>query len=99
MNPHDIHYIQLKERKLIEILKNEKTVVDVALELHVSRQIVHRWLIRYKRFGIDGLVQKKRIFHPVAHNKTSQDKEDIVLSVAKKYWQDGVETLHDRIQY
>lgn len=99
MNQHDVNYIKLKECKLKEVLRKEKTVSEVSLELNVSRQSIHKWLIRYERFGIDGLLNQKKAHHPVPHNKTSKEKEDIVISMSKKHWQDGVETLHDRIQY
>ena len=99
MNQHDVNYIKLKECKLKEVLRKEKTVSEIASELNVSRQSIHKWLIRYERFGIDGLLNQKKVHHPAPHNKTSKEKEDIVISMSKKYWQDGVETLHDRIQY
>jgi transposase len=70
----------LKEQKLKEILKKEKTVTQVALELNVTRKTIHLWLKRYKRYGIDGLIQKqrKRINYTV-HNKTSLELETLVI--------------------
>lgn len=59
MNPYDINYIKLKETKLINIINKEKTVTQVAEELAVTRKTIHIWLIRYKRFGIDGLLNKR----------------------------------------
>ena len=53
MNPHDVNYIKLKESKLKDIMFKKKTVTDVSIELNVSRQSIHKWLIRYERFGID----------------------------------------------
>ena len=85
----------LKEQKLKQIINKEKTVVSVAEELQVSRQSVHKWLCRYKRFGIEGLIVKKKKGGKVAHNRTSAEIELLVTQIAKKYWNDGVETLHD----
>lgn len=50
----------LKEKKLKQIINKEKTVVAIAKELQVSRQSIHKWLCRYKRFGINGLTIKKK---------------------------------------
>lgn len=74
-------------------------MVDVAEELAVSRQSVHKWLCRYKRFGIEGLIAKKRVGCKSAHNRTSPEVEQLVIQIAKKYWNDGVETLHDWLLY
>lgn len=89
----------LKEKKLKQIINKEKTVVLVAKELQVSRQSVHKWLCRYRRFGIEGLIAKKRTGCRYAHNRTSVEVEQLVINISKKYWNDGVETLHDHLMY
>ncbi len=89
----------LKEKKLKQIINKEKTVVLVAKELHLSRQSVHKWLCRYKRFGIEGLITQKKTRCKVAHNRTSEEVEQLVISLSQKYWNDGVETLHDHLMY
>ena len=74
-------------------------MVSVSQELGVSRQTVHKWLARYKRFGTSGLVpgvRKKRVTG--AKNRTSEEVETLVQNIAQAYWQDGVETLHDRLE-
>ena len=99
MNTFDSKYMLLKEQKLKQIINKEKTVVMVAEELHVSRQSVHKWLCRYKRFGIEGLITKKKQGCKTAHNRTSSEVELLVIQIAKQYWNDGVETLHDHLLY
>ncbi len=99
MNTYDSQYMQLKENKLKQIINKEKTVVVVAKELAVSRQSVHKWLSRYKRFGIDGLIIRKKTGCKKAHNRTSLEVERLVIQISKKYWNDGVETLHDHLLY
>jgi transposase InsO family protein len=89
----------LKENKLKQIINKEKTVVVVAKELAVSRQSVHKWLSRYKRFGIDGLIVRKKTECKKAHNRTTAEVEQLVVQISKKYWNDGVETLHDHLLY
>ena len=99
MNSYDSRYMQLKEEKLKQIINKKKTVVGVANDLNVSRQSVHKWLSRYKRFGISGLIERKRTGCKHAHNKTSEEVEQLVINISRQYFADGVETLHDRLEY
>ena len=87
----------LKENKLKQIINKKKTVVAVSKELQVSRQSIHKWLCRYKRFGIDGLVARRKQGCKIAHNRTSPEVEWLIINLSWKYWNDGVETLHDRL--
>ncbi len=91
--------MSLKEKKLKDIINHNLTVVAVAGELSVSRQSVHKWLSRYKRFGIDGLITRKRKGGGGAHNRTPLEVEQLVINLAHQYFADGVETLHDRLEY
>ena len=99
MNTYDSQYMELKVAKLKQIINKEKTVTLVAKELNVSRQSIHKWLNRYKRFGIEGLITKKKTGCKIAHNRTSKEIEQLVITLSKKYWNDGVETLHDHLMY
>ena len=99
MNPYDSRYMLLPEEKLEDIICKRKTVTRVALELSVLRQTIHKWLSRYKRFGRDGLITQRKMRHLPAHNRTPQAIEQIVINTAREYYHDGVETLHDRIEY
>ena len=100
MNQFDPRYMQLLVSKLDRVIKKKQTVVSVAQELNVSRQTIHKHLIRYRRFGEDGIrqAQAKRKYRP-AHNKTTEALEQCVIQLAKQYVADGVETLSDRLQY
>lgn len=89
----------LQIKKLKMIMKKQQSVSSVALELNVSRQTIHTWLNRYKRFGIDGLLRKKRKRNYVTHNKTSLELETLVIQLSQTYWNDGVQTLSDHLQY
>lgn len=60
MNKYDNRYLMLQEEKLTQIIKKQKKVIAVAEDLNVSRQTIHKWLNRYKRFGADGLRKQKR---------------------------------------
>jgi len=75
MNSYDLRYMSLKIEKLKEIINKRKTVIGVANDLNVSRQTVHKWLSRYKRFGEEGLVDRKRAGCKKAHNRTSVEVE------------------------
>ena len=99
MNSFDLQYMALKETKLKSIVNKEATVVSVAHDLSISRQTIHTWLSRYKRFGIDGLLTPKRKRNGTAHNRTSPEIEQLVVNTAREYFSDGVETLHDRLEH
>ena len=100
MNQFDPKYMQLLVSKLDNITNKKQTVVSVAHELHVSRQTIHKHLVRYKRFGEDGIrrAQTKRKYRP-AYNRTSEAVEQCVIELAQKYVADGAETLSDRLKY
>lgn len=99
MNTFDSRYMILKEQKLKEILEKKKKVTDVAQELNVTRKTIHQWLSRYQRFGIEGLVPKQRKRTTIAHNRSSFELEQLVIQLSQRYWNDGVQTLADHLQY
>jgi len=99
MNKYDNRYSMLQEEKLIQIIEKQKKVTEVAGEFNVSRQTIHKWLSRYKRFGTDGLGRKKRKSTHIPHNRTSPEIEQLVITVAENYHYDGAVTLSDRIQF
>ncbi|MCK5059803.1 MAG: DDE-type integrase/transposase/recombinase [Candidatus Pacebacteria bacterium] len=91
--------MDLKVKNLKAIINKEKKVTTVAKEMRITRQIVHKWLNRYKRFGVDGLISKKRTGCKEARNRTSEEVERLVVDISRKYWNDGVLTLHDHLEY
>ena len=100
MNQFDPRYMQLLVSKLERIIKKEQTVVSVAQELSVSRQTVHKHLLRYKRFGEDGIRRAQTVRrHKQAHNRITEALERCVIELARRYVADGAETLADRLQY
>lgn len=98
MNAFDPRYMLLQEEKLKNILSKQATVVAVAQELSVSRQTIHKWLARYKRFGTEGLIVQRKKHHTAAHNRTTFAIEQLVVNLAQEHYYDGVETLHDRLE-
>ncbi len=98
MNTFDPRYMLLQEEKLQRIITKQATVKQVAEELSVSRQTIHKWLARYKRFGTEGLIIRKKKHHVPAHNKTDSTIEQLVVNLAQEHYYDGVETLHDRLE-
>lgn len=100
MNHFDPRYMKLLISKLENIIKKKHTVVSVAKELSLSRQTIHKHLLRYRRFGEDGIrrIQTERSYRP-AHNKTTEALEQCVVNLARDNSLDGVETLADKLQY
>ena len=100
MNQFDPRYMQLLVSKLEKIIKKQQTVISVAQELNVSRQTIHKHLVRYKRFGEDGIRNiQSRKRNGSAHNRTPEAVEQCVIELAGRYGADGAETLADRLQY
>ena len=100
MNSFDSRYMALQEERMKALEVKETTIAAVSRELGVSRPTIYAWLSRYKRFGLSGLLPKVRKKQTaMAHNRTSPEVETLVRNIARTYWQDGVETLHDRLEY
>ena len=97
MNSFDTRYMQLKVLNLDAIIAKTKKVTHVAEEMGVSRQSVHIWLIRYRRFGINGLKTPPPITRGPAKNKTTDTIEELVVQCAQEHWEDGVTTLADEL--
>lgn len=100
MNYFDPKYMQLLVSKLDKIIKKKQTVISVACEMSVSRQTIHKYLTRYRRFGEDGIrrAQARKRYQP-AHNKTTEALERCVIELAGNNSADGVETLADKLQH
>jgi len=99
MNKYDNRYLMLQEQKLTQIIKKQKKITAVAKEFDVTRQTIHKWLNRYKRFGVDGLRKQKRKSYGQSHNKTSAEVEQLVVNLARKYYCDGAITISDHLQF
>jgi len=98
LNEYSKKYIMLK-KKVLEMSKEKEITQKKAGELlNVSRQTISKWLCRYKRYGEESLVppQRAKRRSPPA-NKTPSAIEDIIVFYAEKYWNDGVESLSDRL--
>jgi len=88
----------LKVKKLQSIINKEETVTQAAVELCVSRQSIHKWLNRYRRFGVSGITPRKRKNGSGGHNKTNQDTENLVIRLAEENYVDGVQSLADQLE-
>jgi transposase InsO family protein len=100
MNQFDPRYMQLLVSKLDNITSGKQSVVSVAKELNVTRQTIHKHLLRYRRFGEDGIRQtQSRKRGGPASNRTSQEVEQCIIQLARQYGADGSEALADRLQY
>ena len=98
MNRFDVRYMQLVEEKLNAIINKKLSVTDAAKALSVTRQTIYTWQARYKRFGIEGLIKKRKKRTDRPHNKTPEEIAQLVINTAETYWNDGVEALSDHIQ-
>jgi transposase InsO family protein len=99
MNKYDNRYLMLQEEKLTQIIEKQAKATEIAQEFNVSRQTIHKWLSRYKKFGAAGLIRQKRRRAYTAHNRTAPELEQLIINLAEQYYYDGVETLSDRLQF
>jgi transposase InsO family protein len=97
MNRFDVRYMQLVEEKIQAIIHKKLSVTRASQELLVTRQTIYTWKVRYERFGVDGLIQKRKRRTDTPHNKTSPEIEQLVINTAGTYWTDGVEALSDHL--
>jgi len=95
MNHYDPRYMQLQQENLDLIIAKEKKVTDSAKDLNVTRKTIYQWLPRYKKYGGDGLLPRKRKKGDTAHNRTSEETGEIVIQLAKDHYTEGVESLAD----
>jgi transposase len=54
----ELSVVEQRYNAVMEVLRDGKTVVEVADRYGVSRQAVHRWLRRYQDGGLDGLADR-----------------------------------------
>jgi transposase InsO family protein len=88
----------LKKEVLELTVRKEIIQKEAGERLLVSRQTISKWLCRYRRFGEESLFPLKRGKRRTPpKNKTTEAIEDMVIEYGAKYWQDGVESLSDRI--
>ena len=90
--------MSLVEQKRTHVISKELSVTKAASDLGVTRKTVHIWLLRYRRFGIAGIVRKRKRGSG-GHNRTTEDIEQRVIELATTYPADGVEALSDRLSY
>ena len=91
--------ILLRQKFIQEIESKERTVTEVAKLLSVSRRMVHKWIARYRYEGLDGLVPRKS--GPKtgeAKNRTSEDTENLVEEIAKRFPFDGPVALQEKLE-
>ena len=96
MNTYSKAYLMLKKQKIEQILGKEKKLQDAAKEMNVSRQTMSKWVHRYRRFGENSLEPSKRKGGSGGHNRTKEEIEKQVVTLAQEFWHDGVEVLSDR---
>jgi transposase len=48
--------VSIREELILKVLARESTVVELAEEYDVSRKTIYKWLERYEKRGLAGLV-------------------------------------------
>lgn len=90
-------YYQMKVQIVEQILRKEIKVTAAARALGKSRQILHRWIQVYEELGPEALYpQKPGPKKGAAVNRTPEDKENLVLSLAEEHPFEGPVPLSRR---
>ena len=97
VNMYAQKYLNMRIRILKKVNEKSLKKKEACKKLSVSRPTLDKWLNRYNRFGEAGLWGQKRKQYGSPQNKTPEEVEDVVVTLAQKYWNDGVETLSDRL--
>lgn len=80
--------MSLREELLLKVLAKEETVVELAKRYGVSRKTVYKWLQRYQRQGLSGLVDQSR--RPLkSPTKTTADLALEVVQLKKEHMRWG----------
>ena len=79
-------YFQMKVQIIQQILANETTVTAAARHLGKSRQIVHRWISQYEKYGEAALIPKKPgPKKGSVWNRSPQAVERLVMRLAEEH--------------
>lgn len=70
--------VEQRHAAVLEVLVDGATVTDVARRYGVSRQTVHRWLRRYAKSGLAGLVDRSSKPGSCPHQTSAQIEARIV---------------------
>lgn len=98
LNWYSKKYLMKKKEVLEKCVKKEIGQQEAGEVLGVSRQTISKWLSRYRRFGEESLLPPKRAKRRSSpKNKTSEAISNIVVEYAEQYWNDGVQSLSDRL--
>lgn len=73
-----------REEFIEQILHKEKSVSSLCREFRISRTTGYKWMQRYKRLGITGLVEQSRRPHH-SPNQTPEGTEAAILSVRSEH--------------
>jgi putative transposase len=83
--------VNLREELILKVLAKEETVVELAKQFSVSRKTIYKWVERYQRLGLSGLVDKSR--RPrTSPTKTTADLALEVVQLKKEHMRPIVTT-------
>jgi transposase InsO family protein len=97
MYPYAKHFMEMKKTTLDKVLAKHITKVSAATLLQITRPTLDKWLARYSRFGEEGLIPPERKKRTTASNRTSQEVEEIVITLALQLFTEGTESLADAL--
>jgi transposase len=89
--------MSLNKSIIEEILGKSKSVTLVAKEFGVSRKTIYKWIKEYKNQN-DDIPVSNFVKNVPAHNRISSEIENLVIEKAKRFPEDGIVDLRDKLE-
>lgn len=67
----EISVMEQKYQAVLAVIRDGVSIIEVANRFGVSRQSVHRWLLRYEMEGMAGLTERSHKPERCAHQMSS----------------------------
>jgi transposase len=65
--------VEVKLEAVLKVVEGKSSVIEVATDLNLHRDTVNRWVIAYKKYGKEGLENKRS--HSSTQQSVNQSKE------------------------
>lgn len=88
--------LTMKKEIIERVLSNETSISDLAREYAVSRQVIYKWINRFKENGEDGLLELSRRPHTSPRRINEKDTE-LILNIHDEYRGWGGRKLRQRL--
>lgn len=92
----ELGFVEQRHRAVLEVIDGLASVTDVARRFGVTRQTVHRWLVRYGTHGLAGLADKSSKPDTCPHQMPAP-VEAKILEMRRRHPEWGPRTILSRL--